>query len=436
MMALASENVALVGSVIGMIVLTGISCFCSASEAALFSLTWKERRDLNPKKAAERSIELLLSNSNRLLSAILFWNLTVNMAYFTLASAVTAQMAAGEGSDFYAASIAFGLLVALILFGELIPKSLGVSAPLIISRIVALPLFWAVRILDPIAPIFNWTCEFLRRLIWPGMKPEVYLETVDLERAVELSSGDAALVEHEKRMLQNVIQLSVVRAAEWMRPRNGFRVVNRKDLARFSEILQTLESDDRSRFVLVSNESTDDIIGAVRLDDLPNSLSLEGARLLQPLLISAWCESLARVFQQMQKTGRRAALVVNELGETIGVLTYDDLIEAMFRVDVSDTKGFSQPAFTQTGELQWEVTGTTSLRRIELALDQKLPKGKNVTVAGLLQNQLRRLPRMGDRCQWGDFQFEVLEVPRRGEMLLRMSTSTGSVESIEMEDHT
>ncbi len=403
MFSYVTDHLAIVGSLIGMIVLTCLSAFCSASEAALFSLTWKELRSLSSKKATEVSIDSLLSNSNRLLSAILFWNLTANMAYFTLASTVTSSLAEGEGSDLYAATIAFVLLVALILFGELIPKSLGVTAPLVISRLVAIPLFWLVRVLDPIAPIFNWTCEYLRRLIWPGMRPEISLETVDLERAVELSSGDAALVQHEKRMLQNVIQLSVVRAVEWMRPRSGFRMIHRSDLHRFSEVLQAIDSDDRSRYVLVTSDSSDDIIGAVRLDDLPNSLSVEGAKLLQPMIISAWCESLARVFQQMHRSGRRASLVVNELGETIGVLTYDDLIEAMFRVDTSDTRGFSQPAFTQTGELQWEVTGTTSLRRIERAIDLKLPKGKNVTVAGLLQNHLRRLPRIGDKCQWGKF---------------------------------
>jgi CBS domain containing-hemolysin-like protein len=124
----------------------------------------------------------------------------------------------------------------------------------------------------------------------------------------------------------------------------------------------------------------------------------------------------------MMRKNRQVAIVVNEYGETVGLLTYDDIIEATF--DTLSNRWNSlliRPSVTQTGERRWEVTGTTSLRRLERALGEKLPQGAYLTVAGVIHEQLRRLAVPGDVCPLGEFQLEVIESPRRGEMLVRIT---------------
>ncbi len=83
--------------------LSVVSAFFSASEAALFSLTWAQRKQLQPHRSAEGRILRLLDQPDRLLSAILFWNLLVNMAFFTMSSIVAAEWSLREGEQWWAA---------------------------------------------------------------------------------------------------------------------------------------------------------------------------------------------------------------------------------------------------------------------------------------------------------------------------------------------
>ena len=82
----------------------------------------------------------------------------------------------------------------------------------------------AVRALDPVMPLLKAVNVLSRRLLWPGFEPEPYLEVADLERAIELSTSDANLIEQEQAVLRNIVSLSETRADECMRPRMQFMV--------------------------------------------------------------------------------------------------------------------------------------------------------------------------------------------------------------------
>ena len=155
-----------------MAVLMACSGFFSASEAALFYLQPRDRRDMSGGSAAEQAAATLLENPDRLLSSILFWNLVINIAYFSLASIVAIRMESNPdlGSSF-AATFAVLALFAIIFFSEMLPKSFGVLRPRTLASMVSLPLWWAVRVVDPLMPFLRWVNLVSRRLIWPGFKP-------------------------------------------------------------------------------------------------------------------------------------------------------------------------------------------------------------------------------------------------------------------------
>jgi hypothetical protein len=113
----------------------------SGSEAALFSLRWPDRRAMEKGSSPQRIAVDLLGDPDRLLSAVLFWNLTVNLAYFALASVVALRLE-HRSEDEHASAVAFGFLalLAIIFCGEMLPKSLGVLAARSISTLVAIPL--------------------------------------------------------------------------------------------------------------------------------------------------------------------------------------------------------------------------------------------------------------------------------------------------------
>ena len=127
---------------------------------------------------------------------MLFWNLLINLSFFTIGSIISLQMEqAGHATA--AGAFALGSLVTIIVFGEMLPKSLGVLQPQRLAVWLAVPLAATVRIVDPLLPVFRLATLLSRRLLWPNFEPEPYLHVRDLERAVKLSGADAALVEQE-----------------------------------------------------------------------------------------------------------------------------------------------------------------------------------------------------------------------------------------------
>ena len=147
-----------------MAVLIGCSAFFSGSEAALFSLRWFDRRALAQGTRAERSAELLLHDPDRLLSAVLFWNLLVNILYFSIASIVGIRLQSrpglGQAHVFVFSAVT---LLAIIFFSEMLPKSFAVIRPRPLVRLASVPLILSVRILDPVMPLLRMVNLFSQR---------------------------------------------------------------------------------------------------------------------------------------------------------------------------------------------------------------------------------------------------------------------------------
>ncbi len=180
---------------IAMIILVGCSAFFSASEAALFCLRRKDRRLLAAGNRAQRIAERLLSDPDRLLSAVVFWNLIINIAYFAIASITGIQLERNPHVGHSAVvGFTFGSLVVIIFFSEMLPKSLAVLQARTLASLVSIPLAAAVRAVDPLMPTLRLVNLLSRRLIWPRLEPERYLEVADLERAIELSTSDSLML--------------------------------------------------------------------------------------------------------------------------------------------------------------------------------------------------------------------------------------------------
>ena len=166
----------------------------------------------------------------------------------------------------------------------------------------------------------------------------------------------------------------------------------------------------------------DDIAAAVPLSDLPVIPAGPLDRFAVPVVYTPWCATVADALQQMQDRRCPVAAVLNEYGETIGILTEEDVLETIFTYSPSRSKLLmDKNPIHPLGEGRWLVAGVTSLRRLELLLGRELPASKSVTVAGAVQEELQRLVEDGDEGRWGPFHFKVLEAPQRGHMLLELT---------------
>lgn len=392
----------------------------SASEAALFYLSRRDRRAFETGNTAQRAAASLLADPDRLLTAVLFWNLLVNVAYFTLAAIVSLRLQA-EQRLLEATWFSGGALLVIILLGEMLPKTLGVHTTRSLAMIVALPLSVAVRAAEPMVLVFRRLNVLSQRLLVPRFRPEPYLEVADLERAVVLSTGDAALLRHEETVLQNILLLSELRVDELMRPRTHLF------LLRPPVNLEELRgAPPGTQYVFVTEPDSDEIAAMIPLSYVVELPAAHLQHYAEPLLYVPWCTTVASALEQMRRHDQRAAGVVNEFGETIGVVTLDDLLQTLFSETASRSARLQDRApVRQVQPGVWHVTGLTSLRRLGRYFETPLPPARSVTVSGVLQELLGRVPQPGDQCTWGPFALRVLEAPQRGQLLVEITGAAG-----------
>ena len=401
-----------------MVVLIGCSAFFSASEAALFYLRSADRRALATGNPAQRVAASLLADPEHLLTAVLFWNLVTNIAYFAIASICSLSLERNPGiGGSGAATFALLSLMTIIFFSEMLPKSLAVLSARTVATLVGVPLTATVRLVDPILPALRLANLLSRRLIWPHFQAEPYLEVSDLERAIELSTSDSQLVEQEQAVLRNIVVLSDIRVDELMRPRMQF-VAFRPPVS-----LADLEGQIPSGgYLLVTEPDSDEVASAIDLKELSDIPRRHLEHHAEPVLYVPWCTTAADALQQMKTRDRDVAAVVNELGETIGILTLDDVLDTIFTYDASRSARLLNRRPIQPAEPGlWHATGMTSLRRLGRYFNVELPVTRSVTVAGIVQQKLQHLPGVGDACRWGPFQFKVIDAPERGQMMVQLS---------------
>ena len=401
---------------VAMSALVFVSAFFSSAEAALFSLKAEDRRALkNSTNRSHKTAAILLRDPERLLSAVLFWNLVVNLLYFTLASLATLRLQSGNSSAL-SVGFPFGALLTMIFLSEMLPKTLAVAKARELAGLLGRPLAASVAALDPIMPVLRNVTDLSERVAWPNFQQEPYLEVADLERAIKITTTNKELLDQEYRILRNIVALSDMGVEECMRPRT--QLVTFKPPVTLTDIRNEMPP---SGYLLISEKDSDEIESAINLRKLTDLRSEHLEYLTKPVLYIPWCITAADALHRMQTKELETSVVVNELGETIGAITRDDILELIF----SDRSSRSERLLNRepvkpVSEGVWEVLGMTNLRVLEEYFGIKLPEARRVTVGGVIQETLQRIPEIGDECHWGPFQFNVTDTIDDDQILVRM----------------
>jgi putative hemolysin len=392
-----------------MLVLTAASAFCSCAEAAMFSLQAEDRRILRRGNAAQRTSIELLNRPDRLLTAILFWNLVFNFGFFIVGSVVEYRLLQSSRPT-ASGVLSFGSLLAMIVFGEMLPKTVGVQQPRALASLTALPMAAMVRVLDPIMPVFATANNLLQRILLPNFEREPSLEISDLERAIELSTDDAQLAALEQSALRNIVLLSDLPAEELMRPRNQYQSYEAP------VHMEHLEGQlPPGGYVLITDKESDDITAAIPLQHLAAIPRHHLENFGHPVVYAPWCATVAAILDDLRRQERAVAAIVNEYGETIGIITIEDIMETIFEEKSSrSARLLATSSIVPVAPDRWHVTGMTNLRRLSRHFDVHLEPSRSVTVAGILQEQLQRIPAIGDELLWSGFYFRVLEAEESG----------------------
>ena len=422
-------------ALVAMLCLLMCSAFFSCSEAAFFSLSQTGRSALAEKgKLGKLVLRLLDENPERLLNSILLGNLFVNLLFFTISTIITFHLSAQSN---LAWGIGIGSLLIVIVFCEILPKNVGVIAPQFFALLTCVPLSLLVRVLQPILPALSFLNLLSRRLFCPNFTPEPYIQAGDLERAVALSSNDAALLKREQRSLQNIVSLSEMEAAELMRPRSMLKTF--RPPVSLEQVLGELNGMlPRSGYCLLTEPDSDEIVSALCLTRL-TAANLETAweKQFEDVIYVPWSASVAEAFDHLQRTDRRVAVVVNEFGETIGIITIDDIIAILFTRGQGRSQGLlDRRELKLIHNNCWQLTGLTSLRTLERKFHISFRKYSSLTVGGLLREILKRFPRSGDECRIETLHFHVINIEDDYNLTVHLTCECGISSGVVVSDQT
>jgi len=396
-----------------MLALMALSAFLSASETALFFLSHDEIRAFRVGRPRERAAASLLADPDRVLTGILFWNLVVNLLYFAVSIVVSERLLT---ADLRTAAAVFGFvsLLALLLFGEVVPKVAAALFRRRVAPLVTLPIIAMIRLLDPALPFFRGLTRIARRTFLPHIHQEPYLSPEDLENAVNVSDLSEEMIRQEKQILHNILDLSDITAEEVMRPRGTYPTC--RTPVRVLDLASRMPDSD---YVAVVREGSDDVESAIALSSYSMISGEHLAEGAEDVVHVPWCAKLGAVLTLLREQVVSVASVVNEFGETIGMLTYDDILNTVLIPEPDRAaRVLSRPPVLEVAPGCYHAEGITSLRHLagRLGIDYDADADALVTLAGLLQEKLEHLPAVGDECFWHDFRIRVIEVSKRGRL--------------------
>ena len=390
-------------------VLIVFSALFSGSEAAMFSLTQRSRKTLEHGGVGGRVAARMLQSPEHLLSAILFWNLLINMTYFAIAAIVGARL---ENDDAAGRTVAITFtilsLLSIIFFSEMLPKSVAVLAPLRITIMLGPPLSLAVRMVSPVVPLVTVVNQAASRLVWPSFKPEPEIDLSDIERAINLTTDDAALLQRERMALQGLVEIAGTRVGELMRPRNKLWMCAGPLVPK-----QVLEMMPPSGYLMVTDKTGEMITHSVRIRTLRPSQLDDLDSFCEPVIYAPWSARVSQVLDRLNDENRSVAVVVNEFGELLGAVSIDGIMRSIL-APRQQADPFGEVVIQEIEENHFRVSGLVRLRALAKRLGIDLTEEGVNTVAGYIQRNNERLPRVGDTAKLPGYLLTVVEAEEDG----------------------
>jgi len=388
--------------VAGLLVMLLLSAFFSSAEVALFSLNPLDiGRLIREYGEPARRVERLLVKPVELLSTILAGNTAVNVCASVAGFALLERLFPEHGRLL---SIPVMTLL-LLLFGEIAPKRLAVAYAVRMSLAYAPLLEFGTRVARPVNRLLGGMAARIARQ--KGLHPEpIHLE--ELQTVVEMTGEHGAIDPEEQRMVQAVIRLCRLRAADIMTPRVDLQAV---DAAATPEQLLQAARESWTRYLPLYRGDLDDIIGFLDVKALLLDPDHRREAALIPPVFVPETARLDQLLARFLAERLRIALVVDEYGGVAGVLTRGDLLEEITG-NIEDDMGEPPPLFAPVGENRWVIDSRWNLEDINDRLGVKLTGEGSDRLSGWVMERLQRMPRPGDVVADQGVRVRVLEVKR------------------------
>jgi putative hemolysin len=383
--------------ILALVVLVGAAAFFSGSEAALISLSRLHARGMVERGLrGSKAVTDLLDDRNRFLTSVLIGNTIVLLAADSLATALFIHAGIPEGAVWSTVLMA----VLLLVFGEIVPKTIAVAdnerwalrlAPLL-ARMV-----WLVT---PLANVFLFLTYLVVRPFGISPVPHgPFVTEDDIRNIVTVGAEQKVLEEEEREMIHSIIEFGDTIVREVMTPRPDMVSVEVESSPRRALDLVIAEGYSK---LPVYEETIDNVIGVVHDRELLIALSngtLASSSLrslMRPITLVPENKRISQLLREMQKGKFSLAIVVDEYGGTAGLVTMEDLLEEIVgEIRDEHDEGEEEPIRFITGE-EAVVDAGVNIEDVNARLGVHLPHEEFETIGGLTVGLFGRLPHEGE----------------------------------------
>ena len=388
----------------------------AAAETSLFALSPLDRLRLKEKHPARGGlVESLLKQPQRLLITLVVVVEIVTILAAVLATSLALSLWGGRGK--WIALIIMS--PTLLLLGEIIPKSIALTYPMALASRLAPMVRVALVVFAPVRVVLLQISRGILATL--GFRPDLQVPTVhqeDFVRMLDESHRGGMIAALERDFIQNLLDFGEVRVGQIMVPRPDMFTLPVE--LPFPEMIQAIK---RSRFsrVPIYEETHDHVLGVLHAKDILE-LCHQGPcggemprHLLRPAYYVPENKRAFDLMNELQAQHQRLALVVDEYGSLVGLVTVEDLLEELCG-EIPQEFTEEEEALEAVSPGVWRVKGHVSLADFNEALDLKLPAAEFDTIGGLVLNLFGSLPREGRTIAYdaddanGKLTFRVLRM--------------------------
>jgi len=409
-------------------VLLLLSAFFSGSETALTAASRPLMHQLEQGGDAKAGIvNRLRMKTDRLIGAILLGNNLVNIFASALATSALITIF-GEAGVVYAT---LGMTFLVLIFAEILPKTYAYRNANKVALWIAPVINVQVTVFSPVTRAIQVVVQMTLRLFGadPNFDEGLGPSSEELRGAIELHRGEGTEVKHERAMLRSILDLTDVEVGEIMTHRKNVTMID-ADEPPEAVVAQVLASPF-TRIPLWRGEP-DNIVGVIHAKALLRAVSAMEGKVdrLDSVEVAAdpwFVPESTTLLDQLQAFRRRRehfALVVDEYGSLMGIVTLEDVLEEIVG-DIADEHDIDVPGVIRQPDGSYVVQGTVTIRDLNRRFEWGLPDEEAATVAGLVLHEARRIPEVGQAFNFHDLRFEILRRLRNQITAIRITPPRG-----------
>lgn len=401
-----------------------VSFFFSGSETALTASSRATMMRLAKDGNVNAGIvNRLMQSRERLIGALLLGNNIANITASTLATGLLLAWL-GEVGVVYATVV---MTILVVVFCEVLPKTAAIDSPDRIALSVARPMDAIVRLLSPLLTAIDWLVRRLLALlgIRIGESVPILSPHEELRGAVDLLHREGSVEKIDRDMLGGLLELRDLTVADVMIHRTEVIAINVGDTP--EEAVAAVLAAPVTRMPLW-RDKPENIVGILHAKDLLHALQKVGGDAskvdLMAIARPAWFVPEIRPVSEQIKAFRRRktplALVVDEYGEFMGIVTLEDILEEIVG-DITDEHDVALPGVRPLPDGSVNVDGAVPIRDLNRAMDWNLPDDEAATIAGLVIHDAMSIPDVGQSFTFHGFRFRVLRRERNRITSLRIT---------------